>query len=196
MNYLAHSYLVFSDGQLVGQFLEDYIKNSERFSLPEEFQKGIRLHREIDTFTDAHPVISEAKKLFSPLVRLYSGAFVDVVMDYFLANDSGINSPENWKKHSQRVYRVLEENKNWFPEAFHLKLKKMKEDDWLYNYREDWGIQFSLQNVLNRAKYLDKQLPVMDVFMKHKPQFQTYYSEFFPQLMDYVRTIENEMNIH
>ena len=86
MNYLAHSFLAFSDEQIVGQFLEDVIPNRDRYSYPIEIQEGITLHREVDTFTDAHPSISEAKKIFSPLVRLYSGAFVDVSMDYFLAN--------------------------------------------------------------------------------------------------------------
>ncbi|MDR2205559.1 MAG: ACP phosphodiesterase [Flavobacteriaceae bacterium] len=182
MNYLAHSLFAFSDGQLVGQFLNDYIRNSERFSLPEEIQKGIKLHREIDTFTDSHPAIRQAKKVFSPLVRLYSGAFVDVAMDYFLANDSSVKSPKAWKIHSQNVYRILNENIRWFPENFQKMLSRMESDDWLYNYREDWAIKFSLQNVLNRAKYLEKDLNVFELFQKNKPALKKIYDEFFPEL--------------
>lgn len=182
MNYLAHSFLTFSDGQIVGQFLEDYIKNNERFSLPKEFQKGIKLHREIDTFTDSHPAIHEAKKIFSPLVRLYSGAFVDVAMDYFLANDVSIKSPEKWKKHSQHVYKVLNENKNSFPENFHRMLFHMQKDDWLYNYRHDWGIEFSMKNVLRKAKYLDENIPVFETFLENKKELQKCYDVFFPEL--------------
>jgi acyl carrier protein phosphodiesterase len=55
------------------------------------------MHRAIDTFTDSHPAIHEAKKVFSPLVRLYAGAFVDVAMDYFLANDLSLHSRKNGK---------------------------------------------------------------------------------------------------
>jgi len=62
MNFLAHSFLAFSDEQIVGQFLQDFIKNKERFSFPVGIQEGIRMHREIDTFTDAHPEIHRAKK--------------------------------------------------------------------------------------------------------------------------------------
>ena len=104
MNYLAHSFLAFSDEQIVGQFLEDIIPNRDRFSYPEKMQQGITLHREIDTFTDAHPELHEAKKIFSPLVRLYAGAFVDVSMDYFLANSL---SDEVLKNHSEKAYRAL-----------------------------------------------------------------------------------------
>ena len=104
MNYLAHSFLAFSEEQIVGQFLEDIIPNRDRFSYPRGMQEGITLHREIDTFTDAHPELREAKKIFSPLVRLYAGAFVDVSMDYFLANSL---TDELLRNHAENVYQVL-----------------------------------------------------------------------------------------
>jgi acyl carrier protein phosphodiesterase len=72
--------------------IADFVKNREREFLPMEIQKGIKLHRAIDTFTDAHPVVHQAKRFFSPMVRLYAGAFVDVSFDYFLANDVGVKT--------------------------------------------------------------------------------------------------------
>lgn len=194
MNFLAHSYLSFSDGQIVGQFLEDFIKNKDRYSFPQEMQNGITLHRAIDTYTDSHPAISETKKVFSPIVRLYAGAFVDVSMDYFLANDRTQNSPENWKKHSEKVYRVLNENEQYLSENFKKMLKKMEQDDWLYNYREDWGIEFSIQNVLNKAKYLDKNLPVFKAFLDNKTVLQECYDAFFPDLLAHVKMINENFN--
>lgn len=187
MNYLAHSFLSFSDGQIVGQFLEDHIRNKERFSFPKDIQEGITMHRAIDTFTDAHPAIHEAKKVFSPLVRLYSGAFVDVSMDYFLATDFSLNSLQGWKNHSLHVYKVLNENLEYFPENFRRMLEKMEYDDWLFNYREDWGIKFSMQNVLNKAKYLDKDIPVFQAFLDHKDILQKCYDDFFPDLLAHAK---------
>jgi len=187
MNYLAHSFLAFTDGQIVGQFLEDFIRNKERFSFPKEIQDGITLHRAIDTFTDSHPAIHEAKKVFSPLVRLYAGAFVDVSMDYFLANDLSLLSEKGWKDHSLKVYRVLNENSQFLPENFKRMLVKMEHDDWLYNYREDWGIKFSIQNVLNKAKYLEKDIPVFQAFLNHKNILQKCYDDFFPDLIAHAK---------
>ncbi|MPS65837.1 ACP phosphodiesterase [Chryseobacterium sp.] len=187
MNYLAHSFLAFTDGQIVGQFLEDFIRNKERFSFPKEIQDGITLHRAIDTFTDSHPAIHEAKKVFSPLVRLYAGAFVDVSMDYFLANDLSLNSQKEWKDHSLKVYRVLNENSQFLSENFKRMLVKMEHDDWLYNYREDWGIKFSIQNVLNKAKYLEKDIPVFQAFLDHKEILQKCYDDFFPDLLAHAK---------
>ena len=139
MNFLAHSYLTFNDEQIVGQFLQDFIRNKDRFSFPEKIGEGITLHRAIDTFTDAHPEIHEAKKIFSPLVRLYAGAFVDVAFDYFLAN----SMPDKaLKEHSEKVYRVLRNHEEFLPENFLRMLDRMEKDNWLYNYRADWGLSF------------------------------------------------------
>lgn len=192
MNYLAHSYLTFTDEQIVGQFLQDYIQNKDRFSYPKSIQDGIVLHREVDTFTDSHPAISEAKKIFSPLVRLYSGAFVDVAMDYFLANDPKIKSPQEWKTFSQHVYQVLDTHESLFPEAFRRMLGRMSSDDWLYNYREDWGVKFSMKNVLNKAKYLDKELNVFQLFLDHKQDLQGFYDAFFPDLQKRVKEVASQ----
>lgn len=189
MNYLAHSFLSFTDGQIVGQFLEDFIRNRDRFTFPKDIQDGITMHRAIDTFTDSHPAIHEAKKVFAPLVRLYAGAFVDVSMDYFVANDLSLNSPTAWKAHSLRVYKVLNAHEQWLPENFKRMLAKMEQDDWLYNYREDWGIKFSIQNVLNKAKYLDKDIPVFEAFLDHKSELQKCYDNFFPDLLAHAKGI-------
>ncbi len=193
MNYLAHSFLSFSNEQIVGQFLEDYVKNNQRHLLPKEIQKGIVLHRAIDTFTDAHPSIHKAKIIFSPLVRLYSGAFIDVCMDYFLANDMSVHSKEGWKSHSEKVYAALNEYKDYFPIEFHRKLEKMEADDWLYNYREDWGIKFSIQNVLNKAKYLEKDIPVFEAFLQNKEKLQECYDELFPDLYQHIQQLNTQI---
>lgn len=189
MNFLAHSYLTFTDEQIVGQFLQDFIRNKDRFSFPEKIGEGITLHRAIDTFTDAHPEIHEAKKIFSPLVRLYAGAFVDVSFDYFLAN----SIPDKaLKAHSEKVYRVLRNHEELLPPNLLRMLDSMEKDNWLYNYREEWGIEFSIRNVLNKAKYLNKNLTVFEVFLNHKPQLQYHFDHFFPDLVAEVQKINAE----
>ncbi len=180
MNYLAHSILSFTDGQLVGNMIADFIKNNDRENFPLEIQKGIKIHRAIDTFTDSHPAVSEAKKIFSPLVRLYSGAFIDVAFDYFVAH---LYTEDDLKVHSEKVYSVLWKNEKWLPENYKKMLVRMEKDDWLSNYRKEQGIKFSMQNVLHKAKYLDKDLPVFDIFLKNKKELQIYFDQFFPDIL-------------
>lgn len=191
MNYLAHSILSFTDGQLVGNMIADFIKNNERENFPLEIQEGIRLHRTIDTFTDSHPAVSEAKKIFSPLVRLYSGAFVDVAFDYFVAHHYPL---EDLKNHSLRTYKILWENEKWLPENYKRMLIRMEQDDWLTNYRQDQGIKFSMQNVLNKAKYLEKSIPVFDTFLKNKEPLQFWFDQFFPDILEECKSFSFGIN--
>jgi acyl carrier protein phosphodiesterase len=188
MNYLAHSFLSFSEQQIVGQFLEDYVKNNARENLPIEIQQGILLHREIDTFTDSHSIISEAKEIYQPLVRLYSGAFIDVSFDYFLAN---MLSEKTLKKHTEKAYLALRKYENYFPRTFKNRLDAMEKDNWLYNYRYDWGIEYSFQNVLNKAKYLEKDIPIFEVFLENKEFLQQKFDLFFPELENHIATINS-----
>ena len=185
MNFLAHSYLSFSEEQLVGNMIADFVKNRDVARLPESIQKGIKLHRAIDTFTDAHPLIHEAKAPFRPLVRLYSGAFVDVAFDYFLANDTTENSQREWQEHSQRVYAVLRRYEEFLPEVFKKVLDKMQQDDWLYNYRNEWGIEYSFRNVVNKAQFLDKTTNVFPAFLANKDFLREKYEIFFPEIKSF-----------
>ena len=187
MNFLAHSYLSFSEEQLVGNMIADFVKNRDVARLPESIQKGIKLHRAIDTFTDAHPLIHEAKAPFRPLVRLYSGAFVDVAFDYFLANDTTENSQREWQEHSQRVYAVLRRYEEFLPEVFEKVLDKMQQDDWLYNYRNDWGIEYSFRNVVNKAQFLDKTTNVFPAFLANKDFLREKYEIFFPEIKSFAQ---------
>ena len=185
MNFLAHSYLSFSEEQLVGNMIADFVKNRDVARLPESIQKGIKLHRAIDAFTDAHPLIHEAKAPFRPLVRLYSGAFVDVAFDYFLANDTTENSQREWQEHSQRVYAVLRRYEEFLPEVFKKVLDKMQQDDWLYNYRNEWGIEYSFRNVVNKAQFLDKTINVFPAFLANKDFLREKYEIFFPEIKSF-----------
>lgn len=65
----------------------------------------------------------------------------------------------------------------------------MEEDDWLYNYREDRGIKFSMRNVLNKAKYLEPDIPVFEAFLKNKSFLQECYHDFFPDLLAHAKGI-------
>ena len=110
MNYLAHAYLSFQQPEiLVGNMISDYIKGRKQFDYPLSIQKGIKLHRTIDQFTDTHAATQQLKSFFRPQYRLYSGAFADVVYDHFLANDKVVFSSEvELKQFARNTYQVLE----------------------------------------------------------------------------------------
>ena len=156
MNYLAHAFFSFNNPPiLLGNMISDYVKGKKQYDYPIAIQKGIRLHRLIDTYTDEHQITKEIKKIFSPSVRLYSGAFVDVVYDHFLATNKTILNEEEWLVFTKISYDLLANQSIHFPEKFASMFPYMQSQNWLFNYRYIWGIENSFGGLVRRAKYLD-----------------------------------------
>lgn len=183
MNYLAHAYLSFNNtDMLVGNMISDFVKGKKQFDYPLSIQKGIRLHRSIDNFTDEHPATREAKQYFKPAVGLYAGAFVDIVYDHFLALDSKELAEPAWKDFSAGVYQQLAEQQAWLPEKFARMLPYMTSQNWLYNYRFTWGMENSFGGLVRRAAYLTDSSFVFSLFTTHYAELKQQYEAFFPEL--------------
>jgi len=192
MNYLAHAYLSFHEPEiLVGNMISDYVKGKKKFDYSPGIQKGMDLHRAIDTFTDNHAVTKKAKEIFRPHYRLYSGAFVDVVYDHYLATDKTIFSDNSLKQFAIDTYRILEPFTAVFPERFAVFFPYMKTQNWLYNYHERWGIEKSLHAVVRRATYLTESATAFRLFEENFDELQQCYDAFFPELLVFVK---NRMN--
>ena len=184
MNYLAHAYLSFNIPDiLVGNMISDYVKGKKQFDYPLNIQKGIQLHRAIDTFTDAHAITKLAKQYLYPAVGTYSGAFVDVVYDHFLAIDTKqFTTNEQLQTVATFCYNILNNNYIYLPEKFSHSLPYMQQQNWLYNYQFLWGMEKSFEGVTRRAKYLSSYGTAFELFEKHYIALQNCYAEFFPSL--------------
>ncbi len=184
MNYLAHAVLSFNDADLlVGNMIADYIKGNKQFEYSTQIQAGIQLHRAIDFFTDTHEASLEIKNLFKPTYRLYAGAFIDVVYDYFLANDTFHFTTENELRiFADNTYTVLEKRQLDFPEKFGKMFPFMQSQDWLYNYRTDMGMQKSFGGLRKRAKYIEETDTAFEIFLNNKQVIEHAYDIFFPEL--------------
>ncbi len=187
MNYLAHAHLSFDHPEiLVGNMISDFVKGKNQFNYPAAVQKGIRLHRAIDTYTDAHPVTRELKYFFRPAYRLYAGAFGDVVYDHFLANDPAQFANEGaLLDFAAATYQTLEGGFSLLSPLFQKMLPYMKAQDWLYNYRYKHGIEQSFGGLVRRAAYLSESETAFSVFNEHYEAMRTCYQEFYPGLKNF-----------
>ena len=195
MNYLAHAYLSFNDADvLTGNMISDFVKGKTQYSYPVHIQHGIRLHRMIDSFTDFHPVTAKAKEFFRPQYRLYSGPFVDVVFDHFLANDSTLFANDGGLEiFTQKIYDSLDASELYFPFPFNQMFPYMKSQNWLLNYRTREGICKGLAGVAHRAKYLDESEIAYEIFNQHYDELKNCYEQFFPELKQF--SIESLSNL-
>lgn len=193
MNYLAHAYLSFEDPEiLVGNMISDFVKGKKKYDYPSGIQQGIALHRSIDHFTDTHFANIEAKKVFKPSVGLYSGAFVDIVYDHFLAMDNNELSEPQWMNFTSITYERLYKYQDVLPEKFSYMLPFMREQNWLFNYRYFHGIEKSFEGLTRRAAYLQNSKPVFEAFEKEYEVLKQCYTAFFPSLKNFAFDLFNQ----
>jgi acyl carrier protein phosphodiesterase len=196
MNYLAHAYLSFRKPEiLLGNMISDYVKGKSKFDYSEGIQRGIAIHRAIDEFTDNHPATREAKEFFRPVYRLYSGAFIDVVYDYFLAKDNLEFPADTLVNFSAEVYAVLQDNIAALPEKFQQLFPYMKKYDWLSNYQHTWGIERSFQGLTRRARYIDESDSAFAIFLQHYQALEKCYNAFLPEVKQFAQKLTQDNNI-
>ena len=183
MNYLAHAYLSYNVPHLlVGNMISDFVKGAQKSVYVASVQKGIELHRAIDSFTDDHPATAKAKKIFRPHYRLYSAPIMDVLYDHFLANDENEFPAGSLLPFSTTVYKTLEQEAAHLPQHFLEVLSNMKMYNWLYNYRTREGIQQSVRGLVRRAAYMHDSTKAIELFNLHYDELNQYYREFFPDV--------------
>ena len=186
MNYLAHAYLSFNQPEiLVGNMISDLVKGKKKFDYAYLIQKGITLHRAIDEFTDAHDATKQAKYFFKKDYGLYAGAFVDIVYDHFLANDTNEFTNETLKKFSLHVYRQLNVNEEIFPEKFKKMFYYMQADDWLFSYQFKQNIYQSFAGLVRRALYMHEHQTAYNIFAKNYDELKLCYENFFPLVKNF-----------
>jgi acyl carrier protein phosphodiesterase len=188
MNFLAHAVLSFGDpGVLAGNMASDFVKGKKQFDYPADIRRGIMLHRLIDTFTDEHPATAAAKEPFRPAYRLYSGAFVDVIYDHFLANDAREFPGDTLASFAQQTYITLNAHLELLPSGFSLMVPYMERDNWLYNYRSKWGIGKSLNGLVRRATYLTESETALKLLDTHYQLLSDCYRQFWGDIKPYAQ---------
>lgn len=188
MNYLAHAWLSFDEPEvLVGNMISDFIKGKKKFDYAPRILHGIHLHRAIDRFTDVHEATKRAKEIFRPVYRLYSGAFVDVVYDHFLASDPKWFPDDQLAVFSKKVYSMLDRYESILPSPFRQMLPYMKAHDWLYNYRTVPGIGKGFGGLVRRSAYLTESDTAYQLLNQHYTTFRLCYESFIDEVRIFAR---------
>jgi acyl carrier protein phosphodiesterase len=194
MNFLAHAYLSFYDRDiLAGNMISDFVKGKKQYDYTMRIHQGIMLHREIDHYTDTHSVVKKARSVFQDAYRLYSGAFIDIVFDHFLALDKNEFPEGALEKFCLLVYDSLDKSFPALPPVFQQLFPYMKQQNWLYNYRTAEGIERSFRGLVHRARFIHESNSAIKAFHKHYSFLSECYLDFFPGLKQYALLIFNAL---
>ncbi|GIZ07567.1 ACP phosphodiesterase [Flavobacterium sp. UMI-01] len=194
MNFLAHIYLS-GNNELVkiGNFMADGIRGKHFENYPFDVQKGIILHRAIDSFTDSHPVFRKSTKRLHSRYHHYSGVIVDVFYDHFLAKNWWQYSDEKLEDFTHRFYLSLEKNSAILTErTLHL-MPYMKKQNWLLSYQSIEGIHNILTQMDSRTKNKSNMRFASEELQLHYEAFEQEFTSFFKDLQNHAQEKLNEL---
>lgn len=188
MNFLAHIYLSFGDDEItIGNFIADSIRGNKFSHLPPNIQKGIRLHREIDTFTDAHPIARQSSKRLHANYSHYSRVIVDIFYDHFLASNWDKYSDVSLESFTESFYDMIEAHYPILPMGIKRMMPYMIADNWLLNYGTIKGIGRVLNGMNRRTQNRSKmQFAIIDL-EAHYEDFEMEFTSLFEELIIFSR---------
>ena len=188
MNFLAHLYLASPDPDLMfGGVLADFVRGRAVNGYPEAIRKGIRLHIQIDAFTDNHPIVVAARKRFQPPFRRYAGILIDLAFDHFLAAGWETYSPSvALDTFAGNAYELLEAAPSNHPERMRRMVAAMRGENWLVSYGELEGIDRALCRLSLR---LSREKPLAEAggaIRENYAGLQSDFARFHPDLVRFV----------
>ncbi len=196
MNFLAHIYLSGDNNMIaIGNFMADGIRGETYKKYPEDIQKGILLHRAIDTYTDTHRIVRQSRKRLHDNYGHYSRVIVDILYDHYLAKNWETYSPITLKDFVEQFYEDLENHSQILPPRIQKLKPFMIADNWLLNYSKIEGIQRVLEGMNRRTNYRSKMNEATKELKKYYKEFEEEFSLFFEELIHFSNQKLNEINL-
>jgi len=188
MNYLAHLYLSEPhDEAWLGSLMGDFVKGPLDDRYGTEITRAIALHRKIDVFTDAHPLVLQSKPRMSANRRRYAGIMVDIFYDHFLAKHWRDFHDEPLASFTSRIYQVLERYHAVLPGRLQRVAPMMMQWDWLGSYAEIGSIYTALNRIGQRLKRENPMRNSADELVANYAQIESDFRAFLPEVLRYAR---------
>ncbi|OUR90845.1 ACP phosphodiesterase [Flavobacteriales bacterium 34_180_T64] len=195
MNFLAHIYLS-GDNEFItiGNFIADGIRGKTYKEFPNDIQIGILLHRHIDTFTDAHPIVRQSTKRLHKNYSHYSGVIVDILYDHYLAKNWSKYSNIPLEEYASQFYTLLETHFELLPSRTQKMLPYMISGNWLLSYSKVEGIQRVLEGMNRRTNNKSKMNEAVNELKEFYDEFENEFTMFFDELMVFSKQKLNELS--
>ena len=186
MNFLAHAFLSGDDDNvLIGNFIADAVKGNNIDKFSEDIHKGILLHREIDKYTDHHPVFIQSRNRIEEEYGRYSGVVIDIYYDHFLAKNWEQYSDTDLSEFALKVYGLMLANYSILPPKSRRILPFMIIHNWLVGYSRFKDLQWVFNGMSRRSKkYNSGMEKAVESLKNDYENFENDFQKFFPEMIE------------
>lgn len=188
MNILAHALLADQAGcSLIGNLLGDFVRGAPPAEYPLAWQRGIRLHRRIDSFVDRHAASARSVARLPAEQRRWARVALDVYYDHLLADDWARYSSLPLAQFAAGVYGALEQHRPALPPGLARFAGFMVERDLLVGYREPAVIEEMLIRMAGRARRPNTLAAAFSALAAARDGIGQDLGELFPATLAFAR---------
>jgi acyl carrier protein phosphodiesterase len=181
MNFLGHLLVSGNDPLVItGNFMADAVKGRDLSQHPDGIQRGIRLHRHIDTFTDQHAITLQGRERLRTHCGKFAGVALDIFYDHCIASTWAEKEP--LPAFAQRMYTLLDAHHHLMPERTQRMLPYMMRGDWLTSYATLDGIADALAGLAHRVPHGSVLVGAERVLAAHRDAYVAECSAFLRDL--------------
>lgn len=192
MNFLAHVYLSQNSPKIqIGNFIADFVKGKQLATFEEGIQKGIRLHRAIDAYTDKHPIVKASTQRLRITQNRYASVAIDIFYDHFLAKNWVLYHQKPLEDFTTDFYTNLQEHFSILPASLAKVAPHIIKENWLYHYQHLSGITKAFEGMSRRASFPSNFLYAPKDLLQDYQSYEEEFKIFFPELVRYVQDFEN-----
>lgn len=173
--------------------MADGVRGKQYENFPIDIQKGILLHRAIDTFTDAHPLFRQSTKKLHSRYHHYAGVIVDMYYDHFLAKNWTNYHSENLTNYADNFYQSLTDNFPLLTLKTQNLLPYMMEYNWLVNYQSIPGLERILSQMDHRTKNQSLMRFATEELVAHYDEFESEFALFYKEVQQFSNNKLNEL---
>ncbi len=186
MNFLAHVHLSQDNEDVIfGNFIADAVKGKSYLKYRKDIITGILLHRDIDTFTDRHPIVKNSKATVREHFGKYSGIVVDIYYDHFLAHNWQHYHNEELVRYSGKVYSILTKRYLLLPGRVKRMLPFLIGQNWLAGYANFKGLQGVFNGMDRRTGYVSGMDNAIKILEENYDSLYLDFKEFYGELEIY-----------
>ncbi|MBK9152298.1 MAG: DUF479 domain-containing protein [Saprospiraceae bacterium] len=166
---------------IAGNYIADFVSNAQTVFFSEKVRAGILLHREIDHFTDNHPVISLFNARLRETQKKYAPVVTDIFLDYFLSRHWHEYHEVPLRQFADSIYHVLEHYYTILPEKLRSLAPRMIADDFLLSCSSEERLVKTLHFLARRARF-DNNIPhAHQDLQRFYQEFSENFRIFFPE---------------
>jgi acyl carrier protein phosphodiesterase len=188
VNHLAHALLAGDEGGvLLGSLLGDFWRGAPDPAWPAGVRPGVLLHRNIDVYTDSHPVVTAARALFDPPWRRYAGILIDVYFDHVLARDWQRNGRESLDAFSARIATLLDAHRAWLPGDLNRFAGYFRAHGLFAAYARREVIEQVLAGIGTRLRHANTLRRAGPALWARAAELDAAFERFFPDLVQFAR---------